>query len=603
MESPSETPGLDASPVAAWLLPLLLAVACALAYANSFGGDYHMDDTIRIVNAPEIRQWHTAVRGTTRPLVGLSLWLNMIAGGNRADLHLVNFAIHAVAMLALFGCLKRVLPKVLGVTPGAAVGPAFAAALLWGLHPLQTESVTYLIQRAESMMGMFLFLGFYAFLRGVASDRGGWFAAASAALVCAVASKPVMIVGPLLLLLYDRQFVAGSVRAALRDRGRWYLWFLLAPMLGLILALLPNESSTTAGVDAGLIHPLRYLLTQPAVLARYARLAILPVGQCLDYAWLPEQATAGALARLAVAAACVSGVVVLAWRRHPLGFAGAACLVALAPTSSVVPVADCAAEHRVYVALAPATVALVVLACRFLGARRVVATALVVVVACLLGAATYRRNAVYGSRLAMANDTAGKRPDNFRARMTLIDALLDAGRFREAASVASATEAHARRRLSEGGVYAMTGAMNAGGYLPVVLNGKGRALLALGRNAEAMGCFQESVERLLALKEAWLNLAVVLRETGDAAAALDAVDAALRIDPSYSRALAVRGSALVRLGEYRQARVAFEAAAAAGFDVAADPVLQSECDAAMRLGRDAPAGQARGATGDGVGDE
>ncbi len=598
MTLPKDTVSPTSSRRLVWLLPLVLIVACVLAYSNSFSGVYHMDDRARIVDAPAIRDWRTAVRHTSRPLVDLSLWGNLVMGGNRADLHLFNLLVHLGAVLALYGSLRYVVPAFCGTGVNVPVtGLAFGTALLWGLHPLQTESVTYIVQRAEAMMGMFFFVGFYGYLRGVATEHARWFVLTTLALLCAVASKPVIVIGPLLLLLYDRQAVAGSVRAAWRARGGWYAAFGLSLVFGAVLFLQPNESSTTVGSNAGLVHPLRYALTQPAVIARYLRLSILPVNQCFDYAWPPATVRVSTVLQLVTALAVVLIGGILAWRRHPLGYAAVTFLLLLAPTSSVIPVADCAVEHRVYVPLAIVMATMVLgswrLATQYAGGTKrtlgLLAAALVIV-ALVFGIATYRRNMLYTSHVALARDTVTKRPDNFRGRIAFVNALLEQDNFLEAADAATAAVAHARHRAELGGVYAMTGAMNAGGYLPVLLNGQGRTRLGLGQFEQARDSFGEAAMRLPTMKEAWLNLAIAWRELGDVKEALTASGNALALDPAYMRALVVRGSVLTRMGDFAAACDAFTAAHVQGFDFERDPVLRDEFARARRhaMGETAP---------------
>src|SRR5580704_18515542 len=83
--------------------------------------------------------------------------------------------------------------------------PAADIALLWAIHPLQTESVTYVSQRAESLVGLFYFLTLYCFIRGESSARAGcWYGGAVLACLLGMASKEVMASAPLIVLLFDR---------------------------------------------------------------------------------------------------------------------------------------------------------------------------------------------------------------------------------------------------------------------------------------------------------------------------------------------------------------------------------------------------------------
>src|SRR5208337_2368430 len=107
----------------------------------------------------------------------LSLALNYaVSGFDVRGYHVTNLAIHLAAALLLFGIVRRTATTFQGsrpepTTPPAATPIALAVALLWAVHPLQTESVTYVVQRAESLMGLFYLLTLYCFLRGV--EPGG----------------------------------------------------------------------------------------------------------------------------------------------------------------------------------------------------------------------------------------------------------------------------------------------------------------------------------------------------------------------------------------------------------------------------------------------
>src|SRR6185436_12957571 len=114
---------------------------------------------------------------------------------------------------------------------------AASVAMLWVVHPLQTEAVTYVVQRSESLVGLFYLGTLYGFIRGVEAKSGGaWWVVT--AIVCALgmATKEVMVSAPLIVFLYDRTFVAGSFRAAWRERWRVHLalaasWLLLAALV------------------------------------------------------------------------------------------------------------------------------------------------------------------------------------------------------------------------------------------------------------------------------------------------------------------------------------------------------------------------------------
>jgi len=150
--------------------PLLILVAILVAYANSFSGTFVFDDWAWTAGNPHIRHlwplWNTLqppqrVTGTGRPVVCLTLALNYaVSGLDPWSYHVANLAIHASAALVLFGIVRRALqgPRLRDRFGTQANGLAAAVAVCWAVHPLQTESVTYIIQRTESLMGLFLLL-------------------------------------------------------------------------------------------------------------------------------------------------------------------------------------------------------------------------------------------------------------------------------------------------------------------------------------------------------------------------------------------------------------------------------------------------------------
>src|SRR4051812_47779366 len=157
---------------AEWVAVLGLFIAVLASYHNSFSGPFVFDDRAAIVDNPTIRRLSDlgAVLsppregGQTvggRPIVNLSLALNRAIGGTDVfGYHVFNVGVHVLATLLLFGIVRRTLlgPRLRERYGGVAVPLAFATALLWAVHPLQTESVSYVIQRAESLMGLFYLL-------------------------------------------------------------------------------------------------------------------------------------------------------------------------------------------------------------------------------------------------------------------------------------------------------------------------------------------------------------------------------------------------------------------------------------------------------------
>jgi len=464
----------------------------------------------------------------------------MTLGGRAADFHLFNLSIHVVATLLLFGIITRAC-RSHGWSESAATSLAALGALLWGLHPIQTQSVTYIIQRAESMMGMFALLTLYAYVR---SGDGGhprrWQVLSVAACVLGMLSKPVMIAVPVVIWLWARVSRDGS-QPSTKTAKAYFIALFATMVVGITLVLLPNESSTTVGPSAGLVSPWRYLLTQCAVIIHYLGLIGWPRGLCLDYAW-PAATGIGqvwwqALLLCGLLAVAVVGVM----KRSLFGFGLATFFILLSPTSSILPVADAAMEHRLYLPLACLIISGGALLARLPGKRvgsLLIPAGLALVVA--YGGLTHLRNRDYQSVERMTRATLAQRPDNFRARSTLVMDLLDGGKFNEGEKEARELVTRLERGIAQEGAFAEVGGMNAEGYYPVGLNQLGRALLCLNRIPEAIAYFDRALAALPTHKEAWLNKALALHIGGNTESALEAIDEALRIDPSYGNALAAR---------------------------------------------------------------
>jgi len=543
--SPTNVAGNGSSwPRCSILLGGAIIVLAALAvYHNSFAVPFLLDDVPSITWNPSIHHlwpiWPSLsppadsfVGG--RPLVNLSFAINYALGGTAVrGYHALNLAIHILTALTLFGVVRRTLlqPKLRERFGSQATRLALAVAVLWTVHPLQTEGVVYISDRCESLMALFYLLTLYCFIRGDGSHRSHWwFALSVAACVLGMASKEVMVTAPVIVLLYDRTFVSGSFRAAW-EQHRWlYLWLSGTwLLLGYLMVGLHNR-----GVGYGLgISWWAYALIECRAVVHYLWLAIWLHPLVFYYGEFVGIRHLGDVAPYAVTlAVLVAGVLVELKRRPAIGFLGAWIFVILAPTSSVVPVGgQPMAEHRMYLPLA-AVVTLGAIGINALGKRRSLPVFLALAVA--LGLLTVRRNEDYRSELSIWTDTVDKRPDNSRARTNLGRALLEAGRYPEAMA-----QCEAALQLN---------ADNA------------EAHYNLGFIMQQMGKTQEAIaeyERTLRLKpdhfEACFNLAVALEQMGREPEAIEHYEQALRYHPEYVEAHVNLGSALLRMGKAQEA--------------------------------------------------
>lgn len=447
--APSPHPPAFPPQIARWF-PLILIAAGILGWSNSFSGSFLFDDHGIIVTNPRVHHlwppWK-AMTVPTRFVADISFAANVAIGGlNPADFHMTNLLIHVAAGLLLFGLVRRLLllPR-LAPAFGAASAPlAFVIALLWLVHPIQTESVTYIVQRIEALMGLFYFLVLYLFVRAAAAPRAApWLAASWVACLVGMGTKEVIVTVPVAVLLCDGILVSGSWRETIRRRWRYHLAMAATLLFFGFLFWLSLRQAREAGGLFARIDRWSYLITQSEAILRYLRLSFIPTGLCLDYKWPLARSLADVwLPLLAVAglfAASVAGVV----RRAPAAFPAACFFLILAPTSSVMPLADTVFEHRMYVPLACVAALFVLFAYRLLKAlpaggagagrkRWLAAGAVTAVVAVVFTGLTRQRNLDYRSAEDMWRDVLRKRPDNYRTYVSLSSALVAQNRPEEA---------------------------------------------------------------------------------------------------------------------------------------------------------------------------
>lgn len=417
--------------------PLTVLLAVVLAYANSTGGVFVLDDLPNIVENPSIRSLSPGVwlkpddhlAGAGRPMLQLSLAINYAIGElNPRGYHVFNIALHGLAALALLGVLRRVMRR---LNHPAADTIALAATLLWAVHPLLTDTVTYTINRSEALMGLFYLLSVYGLLRAVESPAGGrWLAVSVAAGLLAAMAKEVAATLPLVLVLIDVVLVTRSWRETFRRR-RWYYAALLSiwVLIGLLLMTVSLRSKL-GGTEAHLT-PWTNLTLQSQVVVHYLRLAIWPAPLVIDYIdWLPPQRPVQYLPQMLLLTALVIASGWLIVRRKPWGLVGAWVFLILGPTSSFLPLpAEVAAERRMYLPLAAIAVAGVVLGGLALRRLRAVkfAPAVTAAVVIVLIAATSWRNRDYADELTIWADVMAKRPSNSRAPYYIGQSLMRQG--------------------------------------------------------------------------------------------------------------------------------------------------------------------------------
>jgi hypothetical protein len=342
----------------------IIAGLVLITYSNTFTSSFHFDDNPSIVENPTIK--HVTMDniitliGGIRPVVYLSLMLNYSLGGlNVVGYHIFNIAVHiansAFVYLLILWTLN--LPTVEAKYPGKATRMALFGALLFAVHPVQTEAVTYIITRTELLATFFYLATFLLFIKGARTNRYSYYVGAFFTAVLSMGSKEWAVTLPALLMVYDYLFIAdGKFRLV---ASRWMAYVAVTIPWVIVLRHLDLFASTSSGAGIGFnvvttsgITAQTFWLTSLNVIWTYIRLLFLPIHQNLDY----DYPIAKTLFEFPTLLSFIGHIAVVStafwlykkkgWLLIPFGVAW--FYIGLSPVQSVVPIIDVIFEHRLY---------------------------------------------------------------------------------------------------------------------------------------------------------------------------------------------------------------------------------------------------------------
>lgn len=396
--------------VSGWRATALLLAAIALAYGNALSGPFQFDDWWAVTDRDATRDlagWWASLPGI-RPLLKLSYALNAMLSPAAWHYRLANVAVHGASTLLVLALLRALLPYLAPRSPGPAFA-AFAAALMFALHPAATEALTYVSGRSVSLAALPWLAALLCLVRGArdpAARRWPWGAAAWFALALGVRETAVTL--PLAWVLVVA--CAGwPWRPALRA---------LLPGLG-VLAVAGAAALATPGYGSFFAWslrtrgPLEQLLGQLEAQAYFLSGPLPGLALNIDPDLRVPSGLDGAHAGVLAAFLAIAALAAWQWRARPwIAFALGWYLLTLAPTNSLLPRFDLANDRHLYLALlAPAlALGLGLAAVR----PRALGLAALVLAATLAGLATHRRNDDYGSELALWTATVRASPQKAR---------------------------------------------------------------------------------------------------------------------------------------------------------------------------------------------
>ena len=602
-------------PISLLVVALVLGGALWAVYNRAMDSPFLFDDSSSVVkNSSITRLWPLVgdaqrpgplnppknLPTSGRPLVSFSLAVNYYFGGlNPVGYHVFNLIVHLFSALLVMAIVERTLN--LEYFEGQfqrAGGPlAFIVALLWALHPLQTEPVVYVTQRTELMVGFFYLAALYCSLRYWAGKSSAaqnpWLALATLACLAGMACKEVMVTAPVVVLLFERTFVSGSFRRALEKSWPLYVALFLCWAFLLYLNYGAPRSGAT-GFERG-ISAHQWWLTQTKVLLLYLKLAVWPWPLSIHYE-VPYLASLGAAWPWFVPAALLGfATVILLWRRNPIGFVGAWALLILSPTLVVPIVTEVAAERRMYLPLA-ALIALTVVGGYWLIQRAeqaipsplnkketnrwlsILGAVAALVLATVLGLVGYRRLAAYHDAITLWHDALASQPDDPIVHNNLGASLMIAGRLSEAMvyiqqalqlnpdfaeahyNFAFALNQAAPQARQQEVIDHYLQALRAKPEFPEAEYNLAVALDHVGKTSEAIEHYRKALSLKPDFPEALNSLGETLSNLGQSSEAIQQLELAIQLNPQFTEAHNNFGIALTRAGRIQEGIEQFQLA-------------------------------------------
>jgi protein O-mannosyl-transferase len=517
-------------PLAVWKLAaigLALAFGAAiLVYGPALTGPFVFDDTVQhYAKAADAAQPLLDWVNGERPMLFFSFWLNhLILGNDPFGYHLVNVIIHVFNAALVFLLIQKLLsfyrpqaePDKLRLLAG------FGAAVFL-LHPIQTESVSYIASRSETLCAFFMLSALALFLY----RRPGpvtWPTAASIALLCAAAcaTKEEAVVLAPILVLADLYWETDFSMAGLRDNWRLYVPLVVAGAVAGSAIAGVMEHSKSVGFRLHDISSLDYFFTQCRVFFSYIRLLVLPVGQTLspDVPLSRNIFEHGTIFGLVGILGLIAAAIYFRRRYRLASFGILLFLILLAPTSSFVPLLDAQVEHRLYLPTMALTLVLLEFLLRARLPDRQLAAACIAV-SCVYGAMSYARNQVWGSEVLLWQDALSKAPDTQRPYFGLAIAYLNRNRCNDAAGVLERASARFERNDQVLGLWA-------------------RAEECLSKYDEAVDLMTKAA-RITPRAVLYMRIGMIRTRQGKSQDAYDAYERAIELDPTSARAYVLRG--------------------------------------------------------------
>lgn len=536
---------------------VLISFIIAGLYLNSLNNSFHFDDSYQIIDNPYIKNlgdislflqgikahstWH-------RMLPTLSFAINYHFNKlNPLGYHLVNLMLHLLSGILVYFISRVLLTLALRKTETTSqgnIGPenreidllSLFTAVIFVSHPIQVNTVTYIVQRNEGLAGLFYLLSFFLFLKGsfaAGRQRVLFFSGSGVSFLCSSLSKEIGLTLPVILILFDTLFICRGRKDLLR-RMKFYL-----PLLFFLSAYL------LFFLDGGLLRmfmkgsegwrwtPWENLLTQANVIIQYFKLLLLPLPQWLNVDhdfWVsrtlfeyPTVLSVSIILFLLTLAA------ILIRKNKLISFSIFFFFIVLAPTSSLIPIWDVMVEYRLYLPIFAFALVLALMLhylyrlSAHYGSKKLAQAVVVGISVFVLGfysVVTIERNKVFKDELTLWTDAAKKSTNKERIKANLITAYNNLGVY------------YRRAGAYDKAIEILKTAIPIVGDNPLIYNNLGVAYIGKKDFDQAIAQFKQAIFYRPDYAKAHENLGKALAMNDLMDDAFQEIREAIRIDPA-----------------------------------------------------------------------
>lgn len=516
---------------------VVIAICGFIAYSNTFFVPFQFDDIPCIVGNSVIKHFEKISAlfyyWPTRFISYLTFAINYkIHGLNVAGYHIVNLMVHICCGLFVWNITKKLINQDNSFDNSQINLIATFSGLIFVLHPVQTQAVTYIYQRHTCLATLFIFSSFLCWIKAVNYEkyRFVWYGLSFLFSLLAMFTKEIAVVIPFIMLMYSLLF-KDRIKINIKNWQVFSYCCFLFILFFLIILLTHSinfsefkQVQSMKGGPEDIITQKEYFLTQGHTYLIYFRLLFLPLNQNVDYDitvsesfFSPPETFYGFMLMVFLIVLSLS----LFKRKRIISFAVGFFIISILPQSSIIPKPDLVVEHRLYLPMFGYAIIVPYVFYKICTKKYPITIFLCIIMA-FYGFLTYQRNNLWKEPLKLWNDAVLKSP--YKARPYLNRGL-----------------EYAKKGDIENALKDYSMAIKLNPWYVEAYNNRGILFSSMKKFQEALNDFNMAIKLKPDYAIAYNNRAVMYSSLGKWKLAFNDFNTALKFKPDYIDALKNRG--------------------------------------------------------------